>query len=250
MKEILHQLVGSSSHYVQRFIHPRWLAGFLPSTVAWIILWNMAHGKEKIATFWSHSWHGSRWQKISTLFLLYNGWVSASQLIQCRKNQFHVLYLLMWYIISGISEKFAPFHSVSFLLRCFWLNGWLRLYLELWPLCWCLLFLPVVFYRASADWPFSPRFPFPFGASPQGSLWRCFCFALGVRSKKCSSIAFASTREMMLWSWMLSSALLGFSKNPRTAPKRTKKLVGPWPNLNIIIIKHVTCVFFKSNEKV
>ena len=33
MAEILHQLIGSLSHDLQRFIHPRWLAGFLPSTV-------------------------------------------------------------------------------------------------------------------------------------------------------------------------------------------------------------------------
>ena len=33
MAEILHQLIGSLSHYLQGFIHPRWLAGFLPSTV-------------------------------------------------------------------------------------------------------------------------------------------------------------------------------------------------------------------------
>ena len=29
--EILHQLIGSLSHYLQGFIHPRWLTGFLPS---------------------------------------------------------------------------------------------------------------------------------------------------------------------------------------------------------------------------
>ncbi len=29
MEEILHQLIGSCSHYLQGFIHPRWLAGFL-----------------------------------------------------------------------------------------------------------------------------------------------------------------------------------------------------------------------------
>ncbi len=33
MAEILHQLIGSLSHYLQGFIHPRWLAGFQPSTV-------------------------------------------------------------------------------------------------------------------------------------------------------------------------------------------------------------------------
>ena len=29
MEEILHQLIGSLSHYLQGFIHTRWLAGFL-----------------------------------------------------------------------------------------------------------------------------------------------------------------------------------------------------------------------------
>ena len=29
MEEILHQLIGNLSHYLQGFIHPRWLAGFL-----------------------------------------------------------------------------------------------------------------------------------------------------------------------------------------------------------------------------
>ena len=33
MAEILHQLIGSLSHYLPDFIHPRWLAGFQPSTV-------------------------------------------------------------------------------------------------------------------------------------------------------------------------------------------------------------------------
>ena len=33
MEEILHPLVDSLSHYLQGFIHPRWLAGFHPSTV-------------------------------------------------------------------------------------------------------------------------------------------------------------------------------------------------------------------------
>ena len=33
MEEILHQLIGSLSHYLQGLIHLRWLAGFLPSTV-------------------------------------------------------------------------------------------------------------------------------------------------------------------------------------------------------------------------
>ena len=121
MREILHQLVASSSYYVQRFIHPRWLAGFLPLTVTWIILWNMAHGKDKIATFWSHSWHGSRWQKISTLFLLYNGWVSASQLIQCRKIKFHVfvssdVIYYKWNIRKVFSFSFAFIFIALFLV--------------------------------------------------------------------------------------------------------------------------------------
>ena len=35
MAEILHQLIGSSSHYIfVGFLHPRWLAGFQPSTVS------------------------------------------------------------------------------------------------------------------------------------------------------------------------------------------------------------------------
>ena len=34
MEEILHQLIESLSHYLEGFIHPRWLGmGFLPSTV-------------------------------------------------------------------------------------------------------------------------------------------------------------------------------------------------------------------------
>ena len=34
MEESLHQLIGSLSHYLQGFIHPRWLAGFQPSTAS------------------------------------------------------------------------------------------------------------------------------------------------------------------------------------------------------------------------
>ena len=34
MEVILHQLIVSFSHYLQGFINPRWLAGFLPSTAA------------------------------------------------------------------------------------------------------------------------------------------------------------------------------------------------------------------------
>ena len=33
LEEILHQLIGRFSRYLQGFIHPRWLAGF-PSTVS------------------------------------------------------------------------------------------------------------------------------------------------------------------------------------------------------------------------
>ena len=33
MEAILHQLIGSLSHYLQALIHPRWLAGFQPSIV-------------------------------------------------------------------------------------------------------------------------------------------------------------------------------------------------------------------------
>ena len=33
MEEILQQLIGNSSHYLQGLKNPRWLAGFLPSTV-------------------------------------------------------------------------------------------------------------------------------------------------------------------------------------------------------------------------
>ena len=44
MEEILHQLIGSVSHYLQGFVHPRWLAGFIPSTESclqlrfWLVL--------------------------------------------------------------------------------------------------------------------------------------------------------------------------------------------------------------------
>ena len=34
MEEILHR-IGSLSHDLQDFIHPKWLAGFLASTVVW-----------------------------------------------------------------------------------------------------------------------------------------------------------------------------------------------------------------------
>ena len=50
MEEILHQLIGSLFHHLQDITHPRWLAGFLPSTVwcwsrieqnstTWIVWW-------------------------------------------------------------------------------------------------------------------------------------------------------------------------------------------------------------------
>ncbi len=42
MEEILHQLIGTLSHHLQGFIHPRWLAGFLPSTVVPLGSINMA----------------------------------------------------------------------------------------------------------------------------------------------------------------------------------------------------------------
>ena len=38
MEEILHLLIGNLSHYLHGFIHPRWLAGFLPSTVLLTLL--------------------------------------------------------------------------------------------------------------------------------------------------------------------------------------------------------------------
>ena len=41
MAEILHQLIGSLSHDAQGFIHPRWLAGFQPSTVCMFFKWHI-----------------------------------------------------------------------------------------------------------------------------------------------------------------------------------------------------------------
>ena len=38
MAEILHQLIGSLPHYLQGSIHPRWLAGILPSTVCFLTM--------------------------------------------------------------------------------------------------------------------------------------------------------------------------------------------------------------------
>ncbi len=40
MEEILHQLIGSLSHYLQGFIHPGGCLGYLPSTVlpVWVLL--------------------------------------------------------------------------------------------------------------------------------------------------------------------------------------------------------------------
>ena len=47
MEEILHQWIGSLCHYLQGFIHPRWLAGFRPSTV----LLNIAVAKYQVNLF-------------------------------------------------------------------------------------------------------------------------------------------------------------------------------------------------------
>ena len=35
------QLIWELSHYLQGFIHPRWLAGFVPSTVLLTIVWKL-----------------------------------------------------------------------------------------------------------------------------------------------------------------------------------------------------------------
>ena len=45
--------VGSFSHYLQCFIHPRWLAGFLPSTVSLMItlFWMVEDEINRISLF-------------------------------------------------------------------------------------------------------------------------------------------------------------------------------------------------------
>ena len=48
MEEILHQLLGSLSHHLPDFIHSRWLAGFLPSTVCHKRLLNTKLLKERL----------------------------------------------------------------------------------------------------------------------------------------------------------------------------------------------------------
>jgi len=92
-------------------------------------LYHYSRQSDKIATFWSHSWHGSRWQKISTLFLLYNGWVSVvfgtlaallmSALFACgilpgftRLAIFPEIPFSIWGLTTGI--------LVTLLLFCFW----------------------------------------------------------------------------------------------------------------------------------
>ena len=40
MAEILHQLIGSLSHYLQGFIHPRWLFGISEPSTVWFVPWN------------------------------------------------------------------------------------------------------------------------------------------------------------------------------------------------------------------
>ncbi len=49
MAEILHQLIGSLSHYLQGFIHPRWLARFQPSTVPWLLA--LSHTSPSLASY-------------------------------------------------------------------------------------------------------------------------------------------------------------------------------------------------------
>ena len=41
MEEILQKVVSSASRYLQGFIHPRWLAAFLPSTLCLHNIHNM-----------------------------------------------------------------------------------------------------------------------------------------------------------------------------------------------------------------
>ncbi len=56
MEEILHQLIGSFSHYLQGFLHPWWLAGFLPSTVS-LKKHEFSTSKWHLPVLWHHLTH-------------------------------------------------------------------------------------------------------------------------------------------------------------------------------------------------
>ena len=56
--EILHQLIGSLSHYLQAFIDPRWL-GLGISSMKSILMFNSVHGldfPDVPGGFWSWGW--------------------------------------------------------------------------------------------------------------------------------------------------------------------------------------------------
>ncbi len=50
MEEILHKLISSLSDYLQGFLHPKWLAGFFPSTV-WQLEISFSQSSLELASF-------------------------------------------------------------------------------------------------------------------------------------------------------------------------------------------------------
>ena len=117
LEEMLRQLRGSLSHHLQGFVHPRWVAGFLPSTVclfhgdtfgtkrlgitkqwplrsqnnqhdvmfeAWNIYVSVANfhaGKWKCAKnpfcYMQFAWKSTRWYKVETIGHTVAGWNHA-----------------------------------------------------------------------------------------------------------------------------------------------------------------------------
>ena len=58
MEEILHKLISSLSDYLQGFLHPKWLAGFFPSTV-WQLEISFSQSSLELASFpglWFTCW--------------------------------------------------------------------------------------------------------------------------------------------------------------------------------------------------
>ena len=104
MEEILHQLIGSLSHSLQDFIHLKWLAGFLPSTV-------VLSGK---------IYNGS-WNELSVL--LKSPWV-----FQCAHTlQWNSHSLLLNPSLSRGKSDGSLFPA-GFWIKdtCWWAQGWTR----------------------------------------------------------------------------------------------------------------------------
>ena len=120
MEEILHQLIGSLSHYLQGFIHPRWLFGISSINSTYQLVQGVPSGNPSYSYFNSGISQslsppsGARWGggRINIrLVFLGNRWCVASEM-KNTKGACNVY----WYYTYFLNMLFIHFHTLMYML--------------------------------------------------------------------------------------------------------------------------------------